>query len=183
MPKVVKILVIEDDQFLNKVYMNKLGQEGYVVLTAVDGLTGLEKARQEKPGLIVLDIILPKMNGFEVLQELKQDPTVKDIPVIIISNLGQNDDIKRGLDLGAEEYLVKTNYTIDDILKKIRDYIEGKKVKKVEVKESEIAQAQPAASLKPKEQMKEEVKDFSCSKCGNKVPPASNFCPICGNKL
>lgn len=89
MAKGIKILVIEDDPFLNKVYMNKLSQEGFVVSTAMDGLSGLEKAREQKPSLVVLDVILPKMNGFEVLEELKKDPAVKHIPVIIISNLGQ----------------------------------------------------------------------------------------------
>lgn len=116
-----KILVIEDEATLQKALMEALTQESYDVLSALDGLRGLEMAREEKPDLILLDIILPKMDGFEVLKELKKDESVSEIPIIILTNLSNMSDIQKTLDLGATTYLVKADFHLKDVLEKIKE--------------------------------------------------------------
>ncbi|MFC1678202.1 response regulator [Patescibacteria group bacterium] len=106
-----KILIVEDEVFLIDLYRIKFEREGYEVITAMDGQTGLEAAKKDKPDIILLDIVMPVMNGFEVLEALKKDDTTKDIKVYILSNLGQSDEIQQGLDKGADGYLIKANIT------------------------------------------------------------------------
>ena len=119
-----KILIIEDDQRINKVYMAKLSVEGITVVTALDGEEGLRKIYSEKPDLILLDLMLPRKSGFDILKEIKADPKVKDIPVIILSNLAQEKEIEEGLALGAVDYLVKTDYSIQQVMEKIKKALE-----------------------------------------------------------
>ena len=123
MAKQPKILIAEDDKFLRHVYEIKLPQEGFEVVTAVDGGEALEKLRQEKFNIVLLDVVMPKKNGFEVLQEMKTNSKNKNTPVIILSNLGQVDDIEKGRELGAIDYLVKSNMPINEVVKKIREYL------------------------------------------------------------
>jgi DNA-binding response OmpR family regulator len=118
----MKILLIEDDKFLRTVLEKKLSSEGFEVVSAVDGDEALEKIISDKPDIILLDIILPKKSGFLVLDNIKKDPEFKKIPVLIISNLGQEEDVKRGLSLGAIEYFVKAKVSLDDVVKKIKEY-------------------------------------------------------------
>ncbi len=115
-----KVLIIEDDQRINRVYMVKLSSEGIDVITALDGEEGLRKVFSEKPDLILLDLMLPRKSGFEILKEIKQNPETKNIPVLILSNLAQEKEVKKGLEMGAEDYLVKTNYSIGQVMEKIR---------------------------------------------------------------
>jgi DNA-binding response OmpR family regulator len=115
-----KILVVEDDKFLRKVISLKLDREGYEVSEAVDGEKGAEKIKKEKPDLVLLDLILPGIDGFEVLSKVKTDPVLSKIPIIILSNLGQKDDIEKGLKMGANDYLVKAHFTPDEIITKIK---------------------------------------------------------------
>jgi len=121
-----KILFVDDDNFLRKVYKAELGDHGYEVLLAADGDEGLEKAQLNDPDLIILDMIMPRKDGFEVLTELQNNPTTANIPVIILSNLGQKDDIKKGLDMGAVDYLVKDDTTLEVIVGKVREYLNSK---------------------------------------------------------
>lgn len=121
-----KVLFIDDDNFLRKVYKAELGDHGYEVELAVDGEEGLQKVQTMDPDLIILDMIMPKKNGFEVLTTLQSDPKTKNIPVIILSNLGQEDDVKKGLDLGAVDYLVKDNITLSAIIDKVSQYLHSK---------------------------------------------------------
>jgi len=114
-----KILVIEDDKFLRKVINKKLSREGYEVIEAVDGEKGLKAIKEEKPDLILLDIILPEMDGFEVLAEIKEDPVLSQIPVIILSNLGEKKEVEKGLKMGAKDYLIKAHFTPGEIMDKI----------------------------------------------------------------
>lgn len=116
-----KILIIEDDRFLVNVYKAKLSKEGFAMDIAMNGIDGLEKAKTVNPDLILLDLILPKMNGFEVLEELKKDRTTKNIPVLIMSNLGQDNDVEKGRRMGAVDYLIKSDYSISEVVKKIKD--------------------------------------------------------------
>lgn len=115
-----KILVVEDDKFLRELISQKLLREGYDVAEAMDGEKGIDAVKQEKPDLILLDLILPGIDGFEVLARIKSDPEISEIPVIILSNLGQKDDIEKGLNMGAVDYLIKAHFTPTEILEKIR---------------------------------------------------------------
>ena len=104
--------------------MAKLSVEGITVMTALDGEEGLRKIYSEKPDLILLDLMLPRKSGFDILKEIKADPKVKDIPVIILSNLAQEKEIEQGLALGAVDYLVKTDYSIQQVMEKIKKALE-----------------------------------------------------------
>ncbi|MFA6295970.1 MAG: response regulator [Patescibacteria group bacterium] len=121
-----KILIVEDDQFLVKIYQTKLESEGFDIELALDGEEGIKKAAKFMPELILLDLILPKMNGFEVLKKLKSEEKTKNIPVIILSNLGQESDVKQGKELGAADYLVKSDHSINEIIDKIKKELEKK---------------------------------------------------------
>jgi DNA-binding response OmpR family regulator len=118
-----KILIVEDDRFLRELIARKLKNEGYEVLEAVDGEEGLKKIKEEKPDLILLDLILPGIDGFEVLAKAKEDPNIAQIPVIILSNLGQREEIERGLKLGAIDYLIKAHFTPGEIIEKIKNIL------------------------------------------------------------
>ncbi len=119
-----KILVIEDEATLQKALNEVLSEEGYNVVSSLDGLRGLELAKEEIPDLILLDIILPKMDGFEVLKRIKEDDKISKIPVIILTNLSDLNDIQKALDLGATTYLVKADFHIEDVLKKIKKVLD-----------------------------------------------------------
>ena len=119
MPK--KILFVEDESALQKTFLEVLSQEGYQMVSALDGENGLRLARSEKPDLKLLDLILPKLHGFEVLKVLKEDPKTKDIPVIVLTNLESTSDVEKALELGATTYLVKASYALEDVVKKIKD--------------------------------------------------------------
>ena len=114
------ILIIEDDKFLRHLMSQKLLKEGFDISEASDGEQGLRKIKEEKPGLILLDLILPGIDGFAVLAEIKEDPILAEIPVIILSNLGQKEDIEKGLKLGAIDYLIKAHFTPGEIIEKIK---------------------------------------------------------------
>lgn len=115
-----KILIIEDDKFLRDLIAKKLIKEDFEISEAIDGEEGARKVKEEKPDLILLDLILPGIDGFEVLSKIKEDPGLASIPVIILSNLGQKDDVERGLKLGAVDYLIKAHFTPGEIIEKIK---------------------------------------------------------------
>jgi DNA-binding response OmpR family regulator len=114
------ILIIEDDKFLRELIAQKLLKENYEISEAVDGEEGIKKIREEKPDLILLDLILPGIDGFEVLSRMKSSEEISSIPVIILSNLGQKEDVERGLNLGAKDYLIKAHFTPGEIIEKIK---------------------------------------------------------------
>lgn len=115
-----KILIIEDDKFLRDLIVRKLKSEGFDILEAIDGNEGLKKIQEEKINLVLLDLILPGIDGFEVLKKMKENSLATKIPVIILSNLGQRDDVERGLKLGAQDYLIKAHFTPQEIVDKIK---------------------------------------------------------------
>jgi DNA-binding response OmpR family regulator len=117
------VLLVEDDKFLSSLLRNRLEKEGINVIYAEDGEAALQALKQIKPDLILLDIILPKKSGFEVLEAIQQDPTLKDGPIVIISNLGQDGDVLRGKELGAIEYFVKAQTSIDDLINHIKKFV------------------------------------------------------------
>ncbi|MDP2926547.1 MAG: response regulator [bacterium] len=114
-----KILIIEDDLFLRELMSKKLVGEGYQISGATDGEEGIRSVKSEKPDLVLLDLILPGIDGFEVLARIKQDPEIAQTPVIVLSNLGQKEDIERGIKLGAVDYLIKAHFTPGEIVEKI----------------------------------------------------------------
>ena len=116
-----KILFIEDETALQEVLGQSLTEHGYEVIRAMDGTEGLARASQDMPALILLDLIMPKQNGFEVLTALKQNDATKEIPVIVLTNLESTEDIEMSLSLGATTYLVKANYSLEEVLKKVRE--------------------------------------------------------------
>lgn len=119
------ILVVEDTELLRRMYADKLTQDGYTVLPAADGLEALSLVRSHSVDLILLDLVMPRMSGLEVLDTVKSDPRISDIPVIVLSNLGQEDDVKRGMEMGAADYLVKNEARPADVSAKIAEYFSG----------------------------------------------------------
>lgn len=115
-----KILFIEDESALQKTFGEILTQEGYQMISALDGEIGLRLAGDEKPDLILLDLILPKVNGFDVLRKLKEDKETKDIPVIVLTNLEEVRNVDKAIELGATTYLVKASYSLKEIVEKIK---------------------------------------------------------------
>lgn len=115
-----KILLIEDDSFLISMYTTKFELENFEVVAAEDGEKGLGLAVKEKPDIILLDILLPKMNGFEVLKELKNNKETSPIPVILLTNLSQKNEIEQGLALGAQDYLIKAHFMPSEVMDKIK---------------------------------------------------------------
>ena len=114
------ILFIEDESALQKTFGEIIAQEGYQMISALDGETGLRVAKEKKPDLILLDLILPKIHGFDVLKKLKEENETRDIPVIVLTNLEGLEDVEKALKLGATTYLVKPNYSLEEILEKIK---------------------------------------------------------------
>jgi DNA-binding response OmpR family regulator len=125
--KKTKILLVEDDPFLLSMYTTKFELEGFEVVTAEDGEKGLKLANKDKADIILLDILLPKMDGFEVLKELKKNPETKDIPVILLTNLSQRDDVEQGLSMGAADYLIKAHFMPSEVVEKIKKILGEKK--------------------------------------------------------
>lgn len=195
-----KILFVDDDSFLRRVYETELAEQNYEVILAVDGQDGLDKARSTDPNLIILDMIMPKKNGFEVLTELQSDPQTSHIPVIILSNLGQAADKQKGMDLGASDYLVKDSTTLGIIVEKI-EHILHSQTASYEARLKSHSAALKDAKIEPKV---EEVKISSESlakQVFKKNQPTDNplivtstvmdnnqevdiqFCPNCGAHL
>ncbi|MBI2449906.1 MAG: response regulator [Candidatus Nealsonbacteria bacterium] len=121
MPK-QKIVLIEDDEILAEVLYSELAEADFEITPVFDGEEGLKQVREKKPDLVLLDLILPKKSGFEVLEELKKSPDTAKIPVIILSLLGEDEDIKRGLELGASDYIVKSSHAIAEVVEKIKNF-------------------------------------------------------------
>lgn len=120
MDKKIKLLIIEDDLFLLNMYASKFELEGFEVIIAEDGEKGWKTAIKDIPDVILLDIMMPKMNGFEVLEKLKSDDKVSKIPVILLTNLSQRDEIERAMNLGAADFLIKAHFRPSEVVEKIK---------------------------------------------------------------
>ncbi len=119
----VKIVLVEDDSFLANMYETKLTLEGFSVVKAADGEEGISLVKKVKPDIVLLDILLPKKDGWQVLEELKKDLRTKEIPVLLLTNLGQEEDVKKGLQLGAVDYLIKAHFVPQEVINKVRDIL------------------------------------------------------------
>ncbi|MBP7811723.1 MAG: response regulator [Candidatus Moranbacteria bacterium] len=117
------VLIVEDDPFYSSIYKTKVEKEGLRSVLVHDGAAALQAIRKERPAVVVLDLIMPGKDGFQVLQELKADPAFKDLVVLVLSNLSQDEDIKRVMGMGATEYLIKSNVPLQEVIMKIRSYI------------------------------------------------------------
>lgn len=118
-----KVMIVEDDEHISKVYEIKFRKEQIEVSVARDGEDAVLKITAEKPSVIILDLMLPKRDGFWVLEQIKKNPETAKIPVIVLSNLGQKSDQDRVMALGANEYLVKVDYPIQDVINKVKGYL------------------------------------------------------------
>ena len=116
-----KVLIIEDDKFISKAMVYKFEEAKFITKSVRTAENGLEILEKWVPDVIILDILLPGIDGFEVLSRMKKDPGLASIPVIILSNLGQRDDVQKGIDLGAEDYLIKAHFTPGEIVEKIKE--------------------------------------------------------------
>jgi len=114
-----RILLVEDDAFISQMYAIKFKQTKHNLLTAMDGEEGLSMAKEEKPDAILLDLVLPKVDGFGVLEALKKDESTKHIPVILLTNLGQEANVQRGMSMGAADYIVKAHYTPQQVVERV----------------------------------------------------------------
>ena len=116
----VKILLIEDEEMLANMYEVKFQNEGFEVVKALDGATGLELSKTVGPDMVLLDVIMPKMDGFSVLKSMREDPVTKDLPVMLLTNLGQDEDIQKGKELGVIGYLIKANVTPAEVVESVK---------------------------------------------------------------
>lgn len=118
-----KVMIVEDDEHISKVYEIKFAKEGIPTSVARDGEDAVKKIAAENPDVIILDLMIPKKDGFWVLEEIKKVPALAKIPVLVLSNLGQKSDQDRALGLGANEYLIKVDYSIQDLVDKVKTYL------------------------------------------------------------
>lgn len=117
------VLLVEDDAFLVNMYTTKLGLVGFTVISATDGEKGLEIAKTEKPDVVLLDVLLPGMDGFAVLKKIRSDAATKDLPVILLTNLSKKEEVDKGLALGANDYLIKAHFMPSEVVAKIKRLI------------------------------------------------------------
>lgn len=118
-----KILIIEDEEIIYSLLQKKLTEEGYQILIAKDGIEGMDKMKEAKPDLVLLDIIMPRKGGFEVMEEMRGDENLKDVPIIVISNSGQPVELDRAKELGAKDWLIKTEFDPLEVLEKVKKQI------------------------------------------------------------
>ena len=123
MPKTV--LIVEDEQSMQRALKNKLEHAGYTVIAANDGEGAIDALRSSKPDLVLLDLIMPKLDGISVLRQMKSDDALRPVPVVILTNLSSGDKVAEAMQLGTFDFLVKANYSLDDVLKKVNDRLGG----------------------------------------------------------
>jgi DNA-binding response OmpR family regulator len=121
--KTINILIVEDDVFLADLYKTKFTLEGFKVSVAYDGEKGLEAVKKVMPDIVLLDLVLPKLSGFDILKAVKADKETKDIPVILLTNLSQKSDVETGLKLGANDYLIKAHFMPSEVVEKIKKLV------------------------------------------------------------
>lgn len=121
--KKTKVLIIEDDTYISDMYKIKLETAGFEVFSATDGMEGIKRLSEKKPDIILLDIIMPKIDGFSVLKMIKKNEEFAKIPVVLLTNLGQKENIERGIKFGAASYIIKAHFTPSEVVEKIKDVL------------------------------------------------------------
>ncbi len=120
------ILIVEDDEFFSGLVAQKLNQAGFEVLIAHSGKEAFEIMAEKTPALMILDLMMPEMDGFEVVSRMKKDEKLKSVPVVVLSNLGQREEVDKAMALGADDFLIKVNFTLDEIVEKIKEMLQKK---------------------------------------------------------
>lgn len=120
----IKLLIIDDDTFILDMYLIKFREHGFVTETAKDGKSGLAKIKEFQPDVVLLDIVMPVMDGFDVLRQMKKEPMPRPPKVILLTNLGQKEDVDRGMELGADDYVIKAHYTPSEVVAKVNKVLE-----------------------------------------------------------
>ncbi len=128
--KKIKALIIEDDSYISDMYRIKLESVNIQVVVAEDGMKGMKELEKDRFDVVLLDIIMPKVDGFSVLKMIKKDPNLKDIPVILLTNLGQKESVEKGIELGAADYIIKAHFTPSEVVEKVIKVIENGNKKK-----------------------------------------------------
>ena len=123
--KKYKILIADDDPFISEIYTLRFQEIGFEVDAAADGKTTLIKARKEKPDIILLDIVIPSTGGFEILQQLRKDANAEQLKIILLTDLGQKEDVEQGLKLGANDYIIKAHFTPSEVVDKVKSILKG----------------------------------------------------------
>lgn len=126
MPNQTKVLIVDDDDFLLEMYSLKFRESGFLVEVAQNGEDAVKKAKEVSPDVILLDVVMPKMDGFDVLRNLHKENIAPNAVVLVLTNLGQKDDLERGMKLGATDYIVKAHYTPSEVVKKVQSLLEKK---------------------------------------------------------
>ncbi len=122
--KKIKVLIIEDDSYISDMYRIKLESENFEVVVAEDGVVGIKQLEKYRPDVILLDVVMPKVDGFSVLKSIKSTDEIKNIPVIMLTNLGQKDNVERGFELGASGYIIKAHFTPSEVVKKVKEILQ-----------------------------------------------------------
>ena len=117
------VLIVDDDPFILDMYVLKFREEGFRVEVASDGKKAFEQIKEVHPDVVLLDIVMPLMDGFEVLNKVKQDDALKNIPIILLTNLGQKEDTERGTSLGASDYIIKAHFTPSEVVSKVKEFL------------------------------------------------------------
>src|SRR3989344_6911496 len=125
MPNQTKVLIVDDDDFLLEMYSLKFRESGFLVEVAQNGEDAVKKAKEVSPDVILLDVVMPKMDGFDVLRNLHKENIAPNAVVLVLTNLGQKDDLERGMKLGATDYIVKAHYTPSEVVKKVQSLLEN----------------------------------------------------------
>lgn len=120
----IKVLIIEDDSYISDMYRIKLESENFEVVVAEDGVAGIKQLEKYRPDVILLDVVMPKVDGFSVLKSIKSTDEIKNIPVVMLTNLGQKDNVERGFELGASGYIIKAHFTPSEVVKKVKEILE-----------------------------------------------------------
>ena len=121
--KKISVLIIEDDSYISDMYRIKLESENFEITTAKDGTIGIKILEKQKPDIILLDVVMPKMDGFDVLKTIKGNLGLKEVPVVLLTNLSQKENVERGFELGADSYIIKAHFTPSEVVKKIKDIL------------------------------------------------------------
>ena len=197
-----KVLVVDDEEILRRIYADRLSVEGFTVDLATDGQEALQKIEVSKPDLVLLDLLMPRVDGFQVLEALKNKPELSNIPVVVLTNVGQEENVQRALSLGAKDYLLKTSHTPNEVLQVVRSHIKavapGHSANTPPQKRPyQLSLLQNAKDYVRLSGEKPFLKDYKCTACGQPLqlelnpdeaePTSHNFaasfiCSVCGQK-
>jgi len=124
--KTASVLIIEDDSYISDMYKIKLESEDFEVATAKDGIVGIKMLEKQKPDIVLLDVVMPKIDGFSILKTIKRNSELKKIPIVLLTNLSQKENVEKGFELGADSYIIKAHFTPSEVVEKIKEILENK---------------------------------------------------------